>query len=218
MKIKDKITLSIEQKIAVGIIGFLHVVGLFLLNFTNGNLYFFALDLVPINLIFTVLLLLKYQKNWNSGLLFFGILAVLTGFIIEVIGTKTGLIFGQYSYGEVLGAKLFDTPLLIGLNWFLLTYCAGCTIEKLKISKWTKALIISCSLVIFDYFMEPVAIKHGFWSWQNGNIPTQNYIGWFFTSLFLGLIFQFSNWDKSNKVAPLVLGIQFLFFLLQNIL
>ena len=35
------------------------------------------------------------------------------GFIIEVIGVKTGLIFGKYSYGNGLGFKLLDVPIIM---------------------------------------------------------------------------------------------------------
>ena len=49
-------------------------------------------------------------------------LIFLLGFVVEVVGVQTGLIFGSYSYGATLGVKLFDTPLLIGLNWIFVSY------------------------------------------------------------------------------------------------
>jgi putative membrane protein len=36
---------------------------------------------------------------------------------LEVVGVKTGLIFGEYKYGSTLGIKLFEVPLIIGFNW-----------------------------------------------------------------------------------------------------
>ena len=43
----------------------------------------------------------------------------LIGFIFEIIGVKTGLIFGHYKYCNGLGTKVFDVPLIISLNWAL---------------------------------------------------------------------------------------------------
>jgi len=169
-------------------------------------------------LIFTVLLMLKSQTAWNKGLIIFTLGAVLFGFFIEVAGVNSGIIFGKYIYGEILGIQFFNTPVLIGLNWFLLTYSAGCLIERVKTGRLLKALLTTVLLVLFDYFLEPVAIKHDFWSWHNGNIPDQNYIGWFGSSLLICLLFQFTDWPKGNKVAAMVFIIQFVFFLVQNIL
>jgi len=90
--------------------------------------------------------------------------------------------------------------------------------ERVPISRFFKAGLCSIVLVIFDYFMEPVAIKHDFWSWQDGNIPYQNYVGWFATSFLICFLFQFTVWPKRNRVAGVVFLIQFAFFLVQNIL
>jgi putative membrane protein len=215
---KPKSYLSSEQKISLGIIVLFHLVGIFLLNFTKGGIYQIALDIVPLNIIFTVLVVLKYQSNWNTGIMIFGALGILSGYFIEVLGVNTGWIFGNYQYGDVLGLKLLNTPLLIGLNWFLITYCLGNLIENFKINKLFRILLSASILVLFDYFMEPIAMKHGFWEWQNGNIPNQNYIGWFFTAIFISAIFQFTTWEKTNKVASFTFLIQLLFFLTQNIL
>ena len=216
--LRSKSIYSTEEKLSIGIILVFHLVGIILLNFTKGSMYYFALDLVPLNIIFTVLLMMKSQKNWNKGLLIFTLSSVIVGFLVEVVGVNSGIIFGKYKYGEVLGFKLFNTPLLIGLNWFLLTYSAGCLVEKIRIGSFFKASISTFLLVLLDYLMEPVAMKHNFWSWHNGNIPEQNYIGWFFTSFLLSLLFQFTNWSKQNAVASAVFIIQFAFFLFQNIL
>ncbi|MEZ4690766.1 MAG: carotenoid biosynthesis protein [Ignavibacteria bacterium] len=37
--------------------------------------------------------------------------------ILEITGVKTGIIFGDYTYGDVLGFKLFGVPMIIGFNW-----------------------------------------------------------------------------------------------------
>ena len=37
----------------------------------------------------------------------------------EAVGVRTGAIFGAYSYGDVLGARLLAVPPVIGFNWTL---------------------------------------------------------------------------------------------------
>jgi len=214
---RAKTLFSVEEKISISIIAIFHVIGFVLLTFTKGGLYFLALDLVPLNIIFTVLVMMKQQKSWNMGLIIFGFTILLLGYVVEVIGVNTGLIFGQYTYGEILGIKFFGTPPLIGLNWFLLVYCAGCTVEILKSRLIVKVLISTCMLVFFDFLMEPVAVKLNFWTWNGGTIPTQNYIGWFATAFLFSFIFQITNWPKQNRLAAVVFAIQLIFFLLQNI-
>src|SRR5689334_23098853 len=55
-------------------------------------------------------------SNRMRALAWVGIVYALT-LAAEVIGVATGAIFGAYSYGEVLGFKLLEVPLIIGLNW-----------------------------------------------------------------------------------------------------
>lgn len=69
--------------------------------------------------------------------------------------------------------------------------------------------------VMFDWLMEPVAVKLGYWQWLgNGEIPFYNYICWFVISVLLLIVFQFSQFPKQNKFAVNLLLIQAMFFLL----
>jgi len=69
--------------------------------------------------------------------------------------------------------------------------------------------------VLFDYLMEPVAIKLGYWQWlDKGEIPLYNYICWFIISMILLYIFHRLTFGKQNKFAVNLLLIQAMFFLL----
>ncbi|HAK11549.1 MAG TPA: hypothetical protein DCO78_05820, partial [Chitinophagaceae bacterium] len=70
-----------------------------------------------------LLIWVQEEKNWRFWL--FAVLAFATGMITEMIGVNTGLLFGNYAYGEVMGAKLNGVPLLIGVNWFVVVFSAG---------------------------------------------------------------------------------------------
>jgi putative membrane protein len=70
----------------------------------------------------------------------------------------------------------------------------------------------------FDWLMEPVAVKLGFWSWGgDGSIPFYNYVCWFIISMLLLLVFHNLAINKKNIFAVHLLLIQTMFFLFLRI-
>jgi uncharacterized membrane protein len=215
---KQKSTgISREEKVALVFIGVFHLVGAGLLVFAKGGLYQIALDLVPINLVFTSLVVFKFQEKYPPSFFLYLVLAFGFGVVVEMVGVNFGWLFGSYKYGEVLGYSLWNTPLVIGLNWVLLSYGVGCLCVFLPVPVWLKWVCSVVLLLVFDYFMEPVAMKNDFWSWANGSIPVQNYVGWALVSgLLMGYFFA-TDFPKKNRVAAFVWVIQLLFFMVQNL-
>ncbi|MBK9076996.1 MAG: carotenoid biosynthesis protein [Flavobacteriales bacterium] len=80
--------------------------------------------LTPYNLLITAGLLL-WQARPDARTWAFALLVFVSSYLVETLGVHTGVIFGTYWYGDVLGAKLFDTPLLIGVNWLILVMSVG---------------------------------------------------------------------------------------------
>jgi bisanhydrobacterioruberin hydratase len=134
-----------------------------------------------------------------------------------VIGVHTGEVFGDYSYGRALGLTLLDTPLLIGLNWLMLTYCVFAIMESTKLFLPLKALLAAMLMVVYDIVMEPVAIRIDMWSWGEGPIPLQNYQAWFIISLVFLVAMHLAGIKTKNRVAPWLFGTQFVFFSLLNL-
>jgi putative membrane protein len=181
-------------------------------------------------LMFGLLCFTQPQKNLSFWI--FVLICVMVGFGVEIIGTSTGLLFGDYAYGQTLGPKLFQVPLIIGINWFIVMYTCGISIQMLMhtLSQKTAAsaierrpilkiiamLIDGATLAVaFDWIIEPVAIKLDYWSWLgDGKIPDYNYACWFFCSIILLLIFQMTSFEKRNKFAVHLLLIQVMFFLI----
>jgi len=218
-----------KYQIATAVAIFFHSIGLF------GILYFqtvFFIQLTPLNLLLSFSLLVWTQTNKNTAFFLLIAAAVLIGFFAEVVGINTGLLFGDYNYGKVLGLQLLNVPLIIGINWFIIIYCCGISSHTLlikvinKVARDTKdppillkamsVIVDGASLaVLFDWLMEPVAVKLGFWTWHgDGTIPLYNYICWFIVSMLLLTIFQFCKFEKNNKFAVNLLLIQALFFLI----
>jgi bisanhydrobacterioruberin hydratase len=218
-----------KYQIATAIAIFFHGIGLAGLLFLDTG---FFIRSTPFNLLLSFILLVWTQQIKNIAFLFFIVLVVSIGYFSEVAGVNTGLLFGSYSYGGVLGAQWFHTPLLIGINWFIIIYCCGISTQTLLLKvikrlasdskepplllKATSVIVDGATLaVVFDWLMEPVAVKLGFWTWKgDGSIPLFNYICWFVISMLLLAIFHFCRFDKENKFAVNLLLIQALFFLI----
>jgi putative membrane protein len=168
--------------------------------------------LTPYNLLFASGLLIcnaeGFDKRYGSWLL----VVMLAGFFVEVAGIETGLIFGTYAYGEGLGIKWLDVPLMIGVNWGVLVFGTAALIQHFKFAQWVKAAIAATLMVSYDVLLEPVAIRFDFWSWEGGTIPLQNYLAWWIISfgMLLGAFYLVKN--LRNRLAIYVIGIQTLFF------
>ncbi len=174
--------------------------------------------LTPVNLLISLTLVLIHHPRWTMATVLFLLFAFLWGFTAEVIGVKTGLIFGNYSYGRVLGPKLWDTPLMIGVNWAMLAYSSGVCVNYLpRLPWWIKGTLAAALMVGLDVLIEPVAMQRGFWDWEGGQVPLQNYLGWFLVALPLQLFFSFQHRELLNKVAVALFICQFVFFLVLNI-
>lgn len=185
-----------------------HVVGI--IGFSNGMLFVAFGQIVPYHLLLMGYLVFSeynFKKpSWQIKVL----LVMVLGWVIEVIGVNTGLIFGKYTYQEVLGFKVFGTPLLIGLNWALVV------LGSLELFRWVgkyKFIAASMFLVLLDVIMEPVATRLGYWQWAEITIPLQNYIAWFIVALVLTYILNKEvEESKPNKTAIVFILSQVVFF------
>ena len=154
-----------------------------ILVYVSGSIGFvvnptFFSPFTPYTLLFTCFVFLIHQpisdKKYISA--FFSI-AVL-GFIIELIGIKTGLLFGNYSYGDGLGFKLLDVPLIISINWAMLI-CAGIvTVRKVFRNKFIVISVTALVVTFIDLIIEQVAHKLDFWQFEGGLPGLHNYLGW----------------------------------------
>lgn len=192
-----------------------YIVGLagFMIPVTNP--YFKML--VSLTLLMNAGLILIYQKGWTLSLLLSFLFILFTGFGIEWIGVQTGILFGSYTYGTVLGPKLGGTSLIIGVNWLMLVLGSYFLIKPLQFPQVLQALTGALLMVGYDWVLEPVAVKLGMWSWAGGSIPIQNYIAWFvFAFLFHLVIGKFGARSKNN-IAGYVFMAQLLFFILLRI-
>jgi putative membrane protein len=216
-------------QIATAIAILFHTIGFAGILFGHKD---FFIHTSALNLLLMFFLVIYTQNKIDKPFLFFVLICFFFGILAEIIGTQTSLLFGKYSYGNALGPKLYNVPLVIGLNWFIIIFCCGITIETIlfkltksmdgydtdqnKTLKRLSVLFDGATIaVFFDWVMEPVAVKLNFWKWEgDGSVPFYNYVCWFLLSMIFLFFFRHLQFDKRNKFAVHLLLIQTMFFLL----
>lgn len=168
--------------------------------------------LTPYTLVLSAIVLLLNHREWNRYFVIFVAFAAILGYLIELIGIESKLIFGTYSYGKTLGYKLYGVPIVMGLNWFLMVYSCGMVANLFRFGVFIKSIVGAFLMVILDLSLEPVAVNLDFWTWENGIIPIQNYIAWFVVAFVLLIYFHKLELKKMNRIAVGLFIIQYIFF------
>lgn len=205
-----------KENIAIIILAILYAVGLF------GSAVF-KLDLLPlspINLILSAVVLFYFHQPKNTFFWIWAIGVFQAGYILELLGVTTGRIFGQYFYGNNLGLKMADVPVIIGLNWVMLCYVSMHVAELFfsKIGKQNtvnpiiKIALSALLMLCVDFLIEHVAPQLDFWYWKNGSIPIQNYTAWYIFAFAFMFVYQKLELPLTNKIAPWLYVFQLVFF------
>jgi len=175
-------------------------------------------SLIPFTILLSLYFLWLFHQNPGRKSYIAWLVIFLAGYFVEVLGVNTGVIFGVYEYGNSLGFKLLETPLIIGANWLLLIYSCYALVGILTRDKWLGALAGSALMVLYDFALEPIAIKFDMWNWHLAPVPIQNYVAWFLVSFLFFMIFNLFIKKIENKIAPAVFIIQFMFFIILNVI
>jgi uncharacterized membrane protein len=147
----------------------------------------------------------------------------------ELLGTSTGLPFGEYGYSGLLGYKILDlVPFNIPTSWFFMLYASLAITARLlpakddAVSRWWWALIGGLVLTAWDVSMDPAMVKTVHWSWSVPDLsgepafirfigtpffygmPLTNWLGWLLTGIIVArlmlAIVPPSRWAR--EVAP----------------
>jgi putative membrane protein len=188
-----------------------------ILVYVSGSIGFvvnppFFSPFTPYTLILTCFVFLIHSPLADKKFIIAFFSIAFLGFIIEVIGVKTGLIFGKYSYGNGLGIKLLDVPLIISINWAMLI-CAGIRIvSSIFVNKITVLVVAALLVTLIDLIIEQVAPKLDFWQFESGLPGLHNYLGWIGVAFFIAYFF-YPTIIKGNRVVSLIILIlQIIFF------
>ena len=199
--------------ISIGIIWLFHICGM--IGISYGNKEFF-LAFTPINLFISFVLLFINQLQLEKSELNAALIIFFIGMISEILGVNYGLIFGDYVYLDNLGFKVLGVPVLIGVNWIILTFITGSMSGYVIKNKHIAALTGAILMILLDLIIEPVAPLLGFWIFDLPTVPLQNYIGWFVIGLTTQYIYHFNIERKEYLFSINLLLVNAIFFAFLN--
>lgn len=146
--------------------------------------------------------------------------AVVIGlaWLVEFMGSQTGVPFGTYHYTERLQPQLFGVPLLIPLAWLMMLPSAWAVAQAVTGNTRGLAFVAISALAFtaWDLFLDPQMVAWGFWVWaQPGEyfgIPLVNFAGWLLASTLM-------TWLARPAALPLypLIGIYALTWALESI-
>jgi len=176
------------------------------------------LILTPVSLLLTFILLYLFHERFDTRFWMTSAAIFLAGFLVEMAGVETGWIFGDYEYGGTLGPGPLGTPLMIGINWLMLVYCSSHIAGRFVEPLYFRAVVAAALMVVYDFALEPAAMRLDMWNWESGIVPLQNYIAWFIVAFFLNyLAGQMRFTAGKNKLATPLFFIQLVFFIVLDI-
>jgi putative membrane protein len=212
-----RIVSQYREGILISILVIFYTVGI--IGLTNESTRTSFLSLSFMNLLLSSAILVISRKTSKNHFILFLVLAFLVGMTAEWIGIHTGYLFGDYYYGENLGVKMDGVPLIIGINWGILTVCS-CNFTSLFIKKslWFSSFVSALLMMFVDVLIEPVAVMSDYWHWDSLNIPLYNYFCWFAVAFPLHFLYFKWRLNEQNKVTFALFCIIVLFFSILNFL
>lgn len=130
-----------------------------------------------------VLLAEPGARRWLAGV-------GIAGFLVELLGSKTGIPFGPYSYTAELQPQLAGVPVAMSCAWLILI----AYVQALRVRLgWTGRRGVPAGaawMTALDLAIDPVATAAlDFWRWAGTGpyyaIPLSNFAGWFLVSASL---------------------------------
>lgn len=204
-----------KTAILIGLLLIFYTVGIVGLSLEGYRAEFLSLSFFNLALSFVLLLIGRHIHSFR--LYAFILFAFVVGVGVELIGVHTGYLFGDYTYGESLGIKFYDVPLIIGINWGMLAIISASIAKRFQLNKYVQAIVAALFMLLLDVLIEPVAMVSDYWTWEGDVIPLFNFVCWFGVALLLQFVYFGLNLAEKNKVAVALYCIQFVFFVILNI-
>jgi len=153
----------------------------------------------------------------TRGILAFAGLCLLIGNLFENLSVFTGFPFGHYYFTDVMGPKILQVPILLGLAYIGMGYLSW-TLGLLIVGDsgkpiaghrvLTGPLVAAFAMVAWDLSMDPIwsNLVHG-WVWQKGGayfgVPVSNFLGWYLTVYLICQSFALYLRRRPGAALPL---------------
>lgn len=165
------------------------------------------MNLSPALLVVSCFILGFFHRNIDSRFVSYAGIVFVVGFVLSAIGANTGNIFGSFFFGKNLGILVWDTPLVIGLVWLILSYSTSVTAafftqKSAVLNKPVMTILLaSIFMLIVVLLLEQIASESDFWYWKYQQAPFQNYSAWFVFAVAFNFLFQRLEVDTTNNMA-----------------
>ena len=139
----------------------------------------------------------------------FLIITIIVSLLLEIIGSKTGYVFGgkyHYNNDNTPGFILFGVPVLIPIAWFGIIYmcinfCSYVTNFRFPFENsinYFFIILTAIFVMLLDLVLDPLAVDEKRWNWELPGIyygiPILNFFGWLLVPLLILLIFQYCSY------------------------
>ena len=205
-----KSTVQFKLGLSIFLIWLFNISGIFGILSDRSDWF---LSMTPLNLLLYLAFILWNTEKINYKFLYAFLIPFFIGFITEYLGVNHGLIFGEYSYGENLGYKIGGVPIMICVNWAVLTFVTADISRYVHKNLWVRAFIGGLLMMLLDMVIEVSAPRFDFWEFQNNDVPIQNYIGWLVISFMAHLFFQQFQIRTNKKISIHIFTAICIFFL-----
>lgn len=143
---------------------------------------------------------------------------VLFGFLVEIVGVRTGVPFGRYEYTGAWWPSVWiwgHFPLMVPAAWALVVGACYLVGERAVGGAWAAPFAALLASGI-DLVMEPVMTgRLGYWKWLDstwpwggpllGGAPVMNFVGWFATSWLISLALRWARIHVESPAPRLVI-------------
>ena len=147
-----------------------------------------------------------YQRN--SLRVFEIISCAVFGVILEIGDIYLGK---AYSYNSAFLVKIAGVPLVIGLGWAVIVYCAMLLSDQYHIPWKLRPFMDALTAVILDLAIDPIATRLAFWKWsipldqEFYGVPIENLIGWVLVVLAFSFVIRFIRTLNFKRTGTKVL-------------
>ncbi|WP_342570097.1 carotenoid biosynthesis protein [Paenibacillus sp. FSL R5-0749] len=132
--------------------------------------------------------------------------------VFEITASSLGE--GFYAYGRSI-LMLFNIPITVPIIEFLIIYSTLRVLKSVNIPSWTKPFITGLSAMVFDFSLDPVAVKQIFqttdglmarWTYyplagepQIYGEPVMNFTGWIYIAGYWTVFILIGEWWHKKK-------------------
>lgn len=157
--------------------------------------------------------LILWRLRWTGRALMLTV--GIYGFLLEIVGSQTGIPFGGYEYSSELGLGIFGVPIALVSAWIVISTFVVNLLLRMRVSHRWWILIGPALMVIVDLILEPVATgPMNAWEWKRSGIyygvPATNFVGWFIVSLPIFTLLSVAR--MSERGGNLIASSVILFF------